>query len=144
MHGINFSAVLIGNSVPKFYSLVISIHACLCYTLHTLLYSTPITACWYQMEVQTKNSDDSGPVPPKPPKIDPLPPPMPQSKNRSLTLEDCVILNSSNSTILKEYRTFNVVGTFMFVARFYNRVSETKTNLTIHVVPGEVSSCDKL
>ena len=88
-------------------------------------HSTPITVCWYQVELQSSNDDD----------IKPFPLPSPDGQ---YPVEECVIFKDSNSTIYRENRTFNVVGNFLFVARFCNVVSEVKINLTIHVVPGEL------
>lgn len=95
--------------------------------------------CWYQIELQTKNTEDLTPHPHEPPEDGPVPPPMPPDPphlRESRSLEDCVVLNNTNSSVFKEYRTFNVVGTFLFVARFYNRANQVSHNLTVQVVPG--------
>ncbi len=57
-------------------------------------------------------------------------------RNGSFPIEECVMLNESNSTSFREYRTFNVVGTFNYVAHFFNRASAVQMNLTVRVSPG--------
>ena len=87
------------------------------------------------------------PKPPRPAPISPPPPPPPSP----LPLKDhpakgngsaqpnrtCVVLNDYNGTFFREYRTFNTVGTFLFVAHFYNRASQIRKNFTFHVTPGK-------
>jgi len=113
-----------------------------------------MTFCWSQQQFQTRSSEEdyldssdwsdegNNPYPPPHPHENHGPPPRPprEVKNghlRSLYNESCTIFNDSNSTVFREKETFNVVGTVVFVGRFFNLASEVKTNLTIFVVPGK-------
>ena len=47
-----------------------------------------------------------------------------------------MVLNDSNDTVFRQQRTFNEVGTFQFVAKFFNRASRAEKNFTYQVVSG--------